>query len=73
MKQGGYKCPPHQIGWLARTVRIVYVNLVQSDAGRSRWQDMKTSGILTAEDRTKPADVAREIALCDDALRRLPS
>ena len=35
------------------------------------WQDMQKRGILTAEDRTKPQDVTREIAHCDAALRRL--
>ena len=48
-----------------RTARQLYARSLEV------WQDMKTSGILTAEDRTKPADVAREIARCDDALRRL--
>jgi serine/threonine protein kinase len=48
-----------------RTARQLYARSLEV------WQDMKTSAILTAEDRTKPADVAREIARCDDALRRL--
>ena len=34
----------------------------------SIWQDMQARGILTAEDRTKPQEVAREIARCDAAL-----
>jgi hypothetical protein len=32
------------------------------------WQDMQKRGILTAEDRTKPQEIAREIARCDAAL-----
>ena len=35
------------------------------------WQDMQRRGILTGEDATKPEEVAREIAQCDAALRRL--
>jgi tetratricopeptide (TPR) repeat protein len=35
------------------------------------WQDMQKRGILTAEDRTKPQDVTREIERCDGALRQL--
>jgi tetratricopeptide (TPR) repeat protein/tRNA A-37 threonylcarbamoyl transferase component Bud32 len=35
------------------------------------WQDMQKRGVLTAEDRTKPQDAAREIARCDGALREL--
>jgi tetratricopeptide (TPR) repeat protein/tRNA A-37 threonylcarbamoyl transferase component Bud32 len=35
------------------------------------WQDMQKRGILTAEDATKPQDLAREIARCDAALRQL--
>ena len=48
-----------------QTARDLYVRSL------AVWQDMQTSGILTAEDRTKPPDVAREIARCDAALRRL--
>ena len=33
------------------------------------WQDMEKRGILTAEDRTKPQEVAAEIARCDAALK----
>jgi len=35
------------------------------------WQEMQERGILTAEDRTKPREVAREIARCDASLRQL--
>ena len=35
------------------------------------WQDMQKRGILTAEDATKPQELAREIERCDAALRRL--
>jgi tetratricopeptide (TPR) repeat protein len=35
------------------------------------WQDMQKRGILTAEDAAKPEEVVREIARCDDSLRRL--
>lgn len=35
------------------------------------WQDMQKRGILTAEDAAKPEEIAREIARCDDSLRRL--
>ena len=35
------------------------------------WQDMQKRGILTAEDRTKPQEIARELARCDASLREL--
>jgi tetratricopeptide (TPR) repeat protein len=35
------------------------------------WEDMQKRGILTAEDATKPQEVARELARCDASLRRL--
>jgi non-specific serine/threonine protein kinase/serine/threonine-protein kinase len=35
------------------------------------WEGMQKRGILTAEDSTRPQDVAREIARCDVALRQL--
>jgi tetratricopeptide (TPR) repeat protein len=35
------------------------------------WQDMQRRGILTAEDRTKPEEITRELARCDAALRGL--
>jgi hypothetical protein len=35
------------------------------------WQDMQARGILTAEDATKPEDVAREVARCDAAIHKL--
>jgi hypothetical protein len=37
------------------------------------WEDMQKRGILTAEDSTKPQDVAREIARCDATLQKLDS
>jgi len=48
-----------------RTARNLYARSLEV------WQDMQKRGILTAEDRTKPQEVAREIARCDAALRRL--
>jgi tetratricopeptide (TPR) repeat protein/tRNA A-37 threonylcarbamoyl transferase component Bud32 len=47
------------------TARAMYVRSLDV------WQDMQTRGILTAEDAAKPQEVAREIARCDDAIRRL--
>jgi eukaryotic-like serine/threonine-protein kinase len=35
------------------------------------WQEMQKNGILTAEDGTKPQELARAIERCDTALRRL--
>ena len=35
------------------------------------WLDMQKRGILTAEDGTKPQEVARELARCDASLRQL--
>ena len=35
------------------------------------WQDMQKRGILTAEDRTKPEEIARELERCDASLREL--
>jgi len=34
---------------------------------------MKKRGILTAEDATKPEELAREVARCDEFLRGLRS
>jgi eukaryotic-like serine/threonine-protein kinase len=48
-----------------RTARNLYAQSLDV------WQDMQKRGILTAEDATKPQDVAREIARCDGALREL--
>jgi len=35
------------------------------------WQDMQRRGVLTGDDAAFPPEVAREIARCDEALRRL--
>ncbi len=35
------------------------------------WQDMQKRGILTAEDRTKSQEIARELERCDTSLRKL--
>ena len=48
-----------------RTARELYARSLDV------WQDMQKRGILTAEDATKPQDLTREIARCDDALREL--
>jgi tetratricopeptide (TPR) repeat protein len=48
-----------------RTARDLYARSLEV------WQDMQQNGVLTAEDATKPQDVARDIARCDAALRRL--
>ena len=45
-----------------RTARELYARSLGT------WQDMQARGILTAEDRTKPQEVAREIARCDAVL-----
>ena len=47
-----------------RTARDLYARSLDV------WQDMQKRGILTAEDGTKPQEVAREIARCDAACRR---
>jgi serine/threonine protein kinase/tetratricopeptide (TPR) repeat protein len=49
-----------------RAARALYVRSL------GIWQDMQRRGILTGEDATRPADVAREIAQCDASLRKLP-
>ena len=46
-----------------RTARQLYSQSVEI------WQDMEKRGILTAEDKTKPQEVAAEIARCDAELR----
>jgi non-specific serine/threonine protein kinase/serine/threonine-protein kinase len=50
-----------------RAARDMYV---QSQA---IWQDMQKRGILTADNGEKPQEVARGIAQCDEALRKLSS
>lgn len=50
-----------------QTARDLYVRSL------AVWQDMQKRGILTAEDRTKPQEVAREIARCEASLRQLAS
>ena len=40
---------------------------------QSTWQDMQKRGILTADNAGKPQEVARGIARCDEALRKLSS
>ena len=47
-----------------RTARELYVRSL------AVWQDMKDRGILTAEDATKPQEVAADIARCDEALQK---
>jgi serine/threonine protein kinase len=47
-----------------RTARGIYVQ------GLRIWQDMQERGILTGEDASKPQEVIREIARCDESLRR---
>jgi hypothetical protein len=34
------------------------------------WQDMKSKGTLSGADANKPDEVAREIARCEQALRK---
>jgi tetratricopeptide (TPR) repeat protein/tRNA A-37 threonylcarbamoyl transferase component Bud32 len=48
-----------------RTARELYARSLDI------WQDMQKRGILTAEDATKPQELARALARCDGALREL--
>ena len=48
-----------------RTARDLYAKSL------AVWQDMQKRGILTAEDRTKPQEIASELERCDASLRKL--
>ena len=48
-----------------RTARDLYARSLDV------WQEMQKRGILTAEDRTKPQEIIRELARCDASLRQL--